>query len=158
MTNTQLKAQIDSEITNESQIGGITQVDVGNNLKKIVDYVDQQTINSLPYNFWRAIINTNPPSVNEVLHDGLSFTSPIITNPSNGNIVITKAGLDLPLTKLDLLVSNINNAGQPYMTTVELDSFSAFPNDAIKIKIWDMAGGQTSTPNTKFTVEIRIYN
>jgi len=42
MTNTALKAQIDSQITNETTPAGITPTDVGTNLKAVVDYVDQQ--------------------------------------------------------------------------------------------------------------------
>lgn len=42
MTNTALKAQIDSQITNETTPAGITPTEVGTNLKSIVDYVDQQ--------------------------------------------------------------------------------------------------------------------
>jgi hypothetical protein len=42
MTNTALKAQIDSQITNETTANAITPTDVGTNLKEIVDYVDQQ--------------------------------------------------------------------------------------------------------------------
>ena len=42
MTNTQLKAQIDSQITNETTENGITPAEVGGNLKLVVDYVDQE--------------------------------------------------------------------------------------------------------------------
>ena len=43
MTNTALKAQIDSQITNETSANAITPTDVGTNLKAVVDYVDQET-------------------------------------------------------------------------------------------------------------------
>lgn len=42
MTNTALKDQIDSNITNKTGAGSITKTNVGNELKSIVDYVDQQ--------------------------------------------------------------------------------------------------------------------
>lgn len=42
MTSAQLKAQIDAAITNKVAADSITPTDVGNNLKDIVDYVDQQ--------------------------------------------------------------------------------------------------------------------
>ena len=42
MTNTVLKAQIDSQITNETTPNGITPTDVGENIKAVVDYVDQE--------------------------------------------------------------------------------------------------------------------
>ena len=42
MTNTALKAQIDSQVTNETLPNSISPADVGGNLKAVVDYVDQQ--------------------------------------------------------------------------------------------------------------------
>lgn len=42
MTNTTLKAQIDSQITNETLSNSISPTDVGGNLKSVVDYIDQQ--------------------------------------------------------------------------------------------------------------------
>lgn len=45
MTSTELKAQIDSQITNETTANAITPTDVGTNLKEVVDYVDQQVPN-----------------------------------------------------------------------------------------------------------------
>lgn len=47
MTNTQLKNQINTNITNETQNYAITNVDVGENMKDIVDYIDQE-ISTLP--------------------------------------------------------------------------------------------------------------
>ena len=42
MTNTTLKAQIDSQITNETTPSSVSPTDVGTNLKAVVDYIDQQ--------------------------------------------------------------------------------------------------------------------
>lgn len=42
MTNTALKAQIDSQVTNETLHNSISPADVGGNLKAVVDYIDQQ--------------------------------------------------------------------------------------------------------------------
>lgn len=44
MTNTALKAQIDSQITNETLPNSVSPTDVGGNLKAVVDYVDQQAV------------------------------------------------------------------------------------------------------------------
>jgi hypothetical protein len=43
MTNTALKEQIDSNITNKTGAGSITKTNVGSELKAIIDYVDQQS-------------------------------------------------------------------------------------------------------------------
>ena len=42
MTNTVLKAQIDSQVTNETAQKSVTAAEVGGNMKAVVDYVDQQ--------------------------------------------------------------------------------------------------------------------
>lgn len=42
MDNTTLKAQIDSQITNETTPASVSPTDVGTNIKAVVDYVDQQ--------------------------------------------------------------------------------------------------------------------
>lgn len=44
MTNIALKAQIDSQITNETLPNSVSPTDVGGNLKAVVDYVDQQAV------------------------------------------------------------------------------------------------------------------
>lgn len=46
MTNTALKAQIDSQITNETLPNSVSPTDVGGNLKAVVDYVDQEVLTS----------------------------------------------------------------------------------------------------------------
>ena len=122
-------------------------------VKAVKDYVDE---NVLPYRFWRAKINSS--SVVSVLFDNIEFTSPTITNPSNGRLIITKTGFftGLDMSKIEFLTETVNNAGTPYVCI--LDSYSLAPNDAARLNIFDMAGAQPSTPSTTFTVEIRIYN
>lgn len=44
MTSAQLKTQIDAAITNKVAADSITPTDVGNNLKAIVDYIDQEVV------------------------------------------------------------------------------------------------------------------
>jgi hypothetical protein len=48
MTSTALKAQIDSQITNETTANAITPTDVGTNMKAIVDFIG--------YNSYKALI------------------------------------------------------------------------------------------------------
>lgn len=47
MTNTELKAQIDADITNSTTVNSVTTLDVGGNMKDIVDYVDQEVNKSI---------------------------------------------------------------------------------------------------------------
>lgn len=108
------------------------------------------------YLSWRAVINYN--SLINVLVDEIGFTSPAITNPSNGKILITKTGFfsSVDPNKLDLITSTVNNSGTPYVCTLERFGFD--PNNSLILNVFDMTGAQTSTPICNFTVEIRIYN
>lgn len=108
------------------------------------------------YNCWRAVIDSS--SVVNVLVDEISFTSPVITNPSNGKILITKTGFFTSINpnKIDLITATVNNAGTPYVCTLE--RYDLFPNDSLILNVFDMSGAQTGTPSTNFTVEIRVYN
>ena len=54
MTNTQLKTQIDADITNKTTADSVTTENVGENLKDIVDYVDQE---KRPYKVYTAYIS-----------------------------------------------------------------------------------------------------
>lgn len=58
MTNTQLKAQIDTQITNETVDFGITPQEVGNNIKAVVDYADQQDALKVDKVAGERLINT----------------------------------------------------------------------------------------------------
>ena len=46
MTKTELKSQIDLDITNKTAAGSIAPSNVGGNIKAVVDYVDQETGNT----------------------------------------------------------------------------------------------------------------
>ena len=47
MTNINLKTQIDTDITNKTTSSSITPSNVGDNMKDIVDYVDQEVISTI---------------------------------------------------------------------------------------------------------------
>lgn len=42
MTNTQVKTQIDTDITNKTSVKSISPLNVGSNIKKVIDYIDQE--------------------------------------------------------------------------------------------------------------------
>jgi len=111
---------------------------------------------SSTYSTWRAVINYD--SVVNVLVNEIGFTSPTITNPSNGKIRITKTGFftSIDENKLDLITATVNNLGTPYVCTLEKYGFA--PNNSLDLNIFDMTGVQSTTPPCNFTVEIRIYN
>lgn len=109
----------------------------------------------LPYTFWRAEVNAT--SIVRVLYDGIGFTSPTVTNPSNGVIRITKSGFftGLDNNKLEFTSFNLSNFGQVYITLFER---SEVVLDALDLQVYDMTGGQTGTPAGSCIVEFRIYN
>ena len=152
MTSTEIKVEIDLLITTETTPNSITPAEVGGILANIVDYVDQE----VPYNFWRAEINSS--SVVRVLHDGIGFTSPTITNPSNGKIIVTKTGFFTSLNdaKLEFLSEPINNSGTFYVTEFTQDALIN-PDNQVQLNIFDMTGSQSATPAKGCIVEIRLF-
>jgi hypothetical protein len=108
------------------------------------------------YRVWRAKINSS--SVVTVYSNEIGFTSPVITNPFNGKILITKTGFfsGFAANKVDLITSTVNNSGTPFVCTLE--RYNLALNNSIILNVFDMAGGQTGTPGCDFIVEIRIYN
>jgi hypothetical protein len=117
-------------------------------------YVDANA--GLPYTFWRAIINKT--SVVRVLYDGIGFTSPTISNPFNGVVYVTKTGFftSIDPNKLEFISTNLDNSGVVFVTLAN-QSDGVNPNNEFQVNIYDMAGGQSSTPSGNVTVEIRIY-
>lgn len=74
MTNTTLKAQIDSQITNETNPAGITPTDVGTNLKEVVDYIDQQVIATVYAATLSQSGTSAPVNTSTKNNTGLSFS------------------------------------------------------------------------------------
>lgn len=107
------------------------------------------------YKSYRAVINNN--SVVNVLIDEIGFTLPVITNPSNGEILITKTGFFTSINnnKLDLITSTVNDSGTPFVCTLE--KYDLFPNNSLILNVFNMNGTQTGTPSCNFTIEIRVY-
>lgn len=62
MTNTQLKSQIDSAITNKTVIKSITPSNVGTNIKSVVDYCDQLVVSKI-YAVGLSQSGINPPTI-----------------------------------------------------------------------------------------------
>jgi len=149
MTSTALKAQIDSQITNETLPNSITPAEVGGNLKSVVDYVDDRG----KYKSYRAIIT--PSAVVTVLSDGIGFGTPTITNPANGKIHITNTGFFSGKIVDPITSGTVNNSGTPYLTV--LAPSNAFPDDTLILDVFNLSGTQTSTPTMNYKIEIRVY-
>jgi hypothetical protein len=117
-----------------------------------------EQIDEIPnYKSWRAVINKT--SVVRVFIDEIGFTSPTISNPFNGVVYVTKTGFftSIDPNKLEFISTNLDNSGVVFVTLANQND-GVNPNNEFQVNIYDMAGGQSSTPSGNVTVEIRIYN
>ena len=156
MTSAELKTQIDSEVTSKASTNSLSPTNVGDNLKDVVDYVDQEKIKYRQYKV--AVL---PTSISHVFFDEIGFGSAIVTNPFNGKIIVTKLGVfnGIDVNKIDFIVTNVNNAGSVFIGVgSQGGDFGQDLGDKFTINLFDMAGGQTSTPNSNVIVEVRIYD
>jgi hypothetical protein len=107
------------------------------------------------------VANVDYNSVNNVFIDEIGFSSVVVTNPSNGQIVFTKTGVftGIDVNKICFLSQNLSNSGQVFVTLLSQGGpFGENPNDKMTLNIFDMTGGQTGTPSGNVIIEVRIYN
>ena len=98
MDSTTQKAQIDSQITNETTLGGITPTEVGVNMKETYDYIDQQA----PVKTAGGVEATNVSLYPELIYD----LNTVNTTGASDKVV-------LPTTTIigkEILVFAANNA------------------------------------------------
>ena len=151
MTNTVLKAQIDSQITNETTENGITPTEVGGNLKAIVDYVDQQ----VPYKSYIAYLSYN---------SGNSFIpTPIVVFNNLGIIPVwsEQSGMIFKATATDVFTLNktvMFTDTAPKGQSGFINAQKNNTNDSIDFWIIDSLGDPVSVPFNDVLVEIRVYN
>jgi hypothetical protein len=111
MTSTELKTQIDADITNKTTADSVTTDNVGENLKDIVDYVDQEV---------KAKFVKRTITHNELLN---IFTTPIVLLPAtSGKAYIPK----------DIIIKYVDNDGwssvgtwRVLLDSVQLTNFSS---------------------------------
>ena len=146
MTNTVLKAQIDSQITNETAQKSVTAAEVGVNIKAVVDYVDQQ----LPYKVYRAII-TKAGSVFtlNVLENTLGFTP--VAGLNGGSLFITESLSRNFLTVNRIVKVSDTSSNKDILTKYAIDSLNQ-----ISI-ITYYQGTENTNFSTGLQVEIYVY-
>lgn len=153
MTNTQLKTQIDTQITNETVKSGITPTDVGENIKAVVDYVDQKVADSRPYKVYTALLTH---------HNGISNPSVIVLeNTLGGEIIWTRSNTGRYTgTLLDIFTLNKTAFfGVIDDTKNIILGGSATSSSTIGISIIDgNTGLYTDSSFQTITIEIRVYN
>jgi len=110
MTNIALKAQIDSQITNETATGGITPYEVGTNLKEIVNYVDQQ----VPIKVADVLTLSATPQVLPYDVNSLSFSGGIAYLPTTD--VIGKEVYAIANSNNIEIRANVGNTAKMFVT------------------------------------------
>jgi len=110
MTNTALKAQIDSQITNETATGGITPYEVGTNLKEIVNYVDQQA----PIKIADVLTLSATPQILPYDVNSLSFSGGIAYLPTTD--VIGKEVYAIANSNNIEIRANVGNTAKMFVT------------------------------------------
>ncbi len=118
MTNTALKAQIDSQITNETTANAITPTDVGTNLKAIVDFIG--------YNSYKALITqagSATPIISTVSKNttGKTFT---IARQNEGVFLIEPNEAFTNIEKVFITVQN--QGGYSVLNSVSISSTQIF--------------------------------
>jgi hypothetical protein len=149
-TSTALKAQIDTQITNKTGAGSITKTAVGNNIKAVVDYVDQQ----VPYKSYVVFFNqsgTNAPVVTELYNNlGNVVWTRSIAGQFTGTLVggFPSAKTFFPNRRYTLYTYTDGTIRNIYMTT-------ACSGDCVTI-VQD--NGNDSVDGLYLYLEIRVYN
>lgn len=158
MTSTQLKNQIDNDITDKVALGSVTTDDVGGNMKDVVDYVDQE-IAALPpvpeasYLVYAALITQSGTSdpVATVLENttGATFT------PDRGGAgsYTLQASSNVLTTNKTAIITSLSGSFQAGKLTYEI-----LGNNFITLSTFN-DNGATATDGvmTGTFIEIRIY-
>jgi len=110
MTNTTLKAQIDSQITNETLPSSISPADVGGNLKAVVDYIDQQA----PIKVAEVLTLSATPQVLPYDVNSLSFSGGIAYLPTTD--IIGKEVYAIANSNNIEIRANVGNTAKMFVT------------------------------------------
>lgn len=152
MDSTSLKAQIDTDITNKTGASSISKLNVGGNIKSVVDYVDQEAKGYKIYSIMLSF-NGSTFTVKPLKTDfGVVVFTP--STPSNGLIYITADTAIFTVDKSIPESGAISNGGVAYFNIGKRVTDTIFKFDLIKFD-----GTQTATPTfSDMPINIRVYN
>ncbi len=149
-TSTALKSQIDTQITNKNGAGSISKGNVGNNIKAVVDYVDQQ----VPYKSYVVFFNqsgTDAPVITDIYNNVGNVTW---VRGSTGSFTGTLSGafpsnkVFFPNRRYTMYSYLDGTKRNVYMTT-------ACSGDCISISQDD---GDVGVDGLVMYLEIKVYN
>lgn len=152
MTITEFKAQVDTQITNQTTDDSITPAFVGGNLKALADIVQAKA----PYKqiaVWLDFDGTTITptyAVNDFSDETITFS-----NPSNGIIRVAVTNNPLLANKTAVITTGLEKSNVPYFVAPVYDLLPTFLDISIRAE----DGTQTSTPLvSKMFIEIRVYD
>ena len=148
--STALKAQIDTQITNKTGAGSITKTAVGNNIKAVVDYVDQQ----VPYKSYVVFFNqsgTNAPVATDLYNN---LGNVVWTRSSAGQFTGTLVS-GFPSAKTFFPNRRFTLYSYTDGTRRNINMSTACSGDCISI-VQD--NGQDAVDGLSLYLEIRVYN
>ena len=154
MTSTQLKTQIDTDITNKTTAESVTTDNVGENLKDIVDYIDQE--DNLKQNkilFWASVLSqsgTSAPSGTVINTTPITFT----WGYSTVGTYVLSSSVDLSTYTCILTFSNGSFASNAY--TLSKNSATTF-----RLRTYDTGSGTPVLSNDLIngaTLKIELYS
>lgn len=152
-TNIEIKTAIDTDITNKILPNSVTNTNVGERIKDIVDYVVQEITTLTPtYNKYVALLTQSglgAPIVTSLLENSLS--APIIWTRSSAGVYIGTLTGEFTNLKTFCMICPISVAGD----------WSLFPatNNTIELKTWNNVTNAFADGYLNETsIEIRVYN
>jgi len=151
-TSTALKAQIDTDITNKTGAGSISKSNVGNNMKDIVDYVDQQ----IPYKSYHAILTqTGSTASVTVLSENLLQPVTFTVN-SAGNYSFDSIG-SFAVGKT-VLFKGAPSSGSGKDNIQFQTSGGGNGIDKVSMYVYNSSGVLSDAVFVNLPIEIRVFN
>jgi len=148
-TNIELFTQIDAAITDKTSPGSISPIDIGDNMRDIVSYVDQET-EVLGYLNYVAIVNqtgTGNPTVTVLKN---TYTDTISTSRVNtGRYNFTFSGTQLTSRSVIFVTADT--------ITAHTITASIVGGNSVRVQCTDITGGYVDEMS-KVSLEIKTYS
>ena len=149
-SNTEVKTLIDSQITDITATGGVTNGNVGALLKSMVDLMK-------PYKEVRFLLQVSAGTATPTYEvNDFSAATMVFTNPTNGRIRISEStGNFFTNGKVEVTANAFEMSGTPYFLIANAD---ALPYQ-LDLEMMEADGTQTITPSVgSLRITIKIYD
>ncbi len=155
VTNTQLKATIDANITNRTRANKITPALHGATEKAIVDYVDQQDGILKPYKVYVAQVSQTGTATPVVTVFENTIGNIVWARPTSAGVYTATLSGAFPSGKTCIMPSFSSNFSG---NSTSLKGFTITRGTADRIDIIQYDSSGTGIDGFSQTIEIRVYN